>query len=87
MSRTLTDLLSSIPTDEGRNEVLDLGRQVHEAGDSGRMVPGGPDQQELLQTMSDRILWHMRAARFALPRPEELLRMIDEHFAPSTKSR
>jgi hypothetical protein len=78
MPRTLADLLSSIPTDEGRNEVLDLGRQVYEAG---------PDQQELLRTMSDRILWHLRAARYPPPRPEELLLMINEHFEQSGRPR
>jgi len=77
MFRKLSDLLKSIPTDEGRNEVLALGRQVH---DARRSDESGPEQRELLQKMSDRILWHLRAARYAPPTPEELLRMIDEHF-------
>ena len=77
MPRRLADLLNSIPTEEGRSEVLDLGRQVHEAR---RRDESGPEQRELLQKMSDRILWHLRAARYAPPTPEELLRMIDEHF-------
>jgi hypothetical protein len=78
MPRRLSDLLKSIPTDEGRNEVLDLARQVHEAR---RRDESGLEQRELLQKMSDRILWHLRAARYAPPTAEELLRMIDEHFA------
>jgi hypothetical protein len=84
MARKLSDLLKSIPTDDGRNEILELARQVHEAR---RKDDSGPEQRDLLQKMSDRILWHLRAARYAPPIPDELLRMIDEHFAQPLPSR
>ena len=77
MSRRLADVLSSIPTEEGRNEILGLGRQIREAR---RMDSEGSAPGELLQKLSDRLLWHLRAARYAHPSPDELLRMIDEHF-------
>ena len=80
MPRTLSDLLKSIPNEAGQTEVLQLGREVHEAGRSTRAA-GGVSEQQLLEQMLDRVRWHFRAARYAVPGPEELKRMIDEHFS------
>ena len=81
MSRTLSNLLASIPDETGRNEVLELGRQVHQAGGFGQDAgKDDAEQRRLLETMGERIRWHFRAARYAVPRADELERMIDEHF-------
>ena len=80
MARTLSELLGSIPDEAGRTEVLQLGRQVHEAARSVRSAQSAADQQQLIEAMTERIRWHFRAARYAVPAAGELQRMIDDHF-------
>jgi hypothetical protein len=80
MARTLSELLGSIPDEAGRNEVLQLGRHIHEAARSERNAQNVVEQQQLIQAMTERIRWHFRAARYAVPGAGELQRMIDDHF-------
>lgn len=81
MSRTLSDLLNAIPDEKGRGELLDLGRQVHDAvGGAARAAENAEERQRLLEAIADRIRWHFRAARYAIPDAEELQQMIDDHF-------
>jgi hypothetical protein len=79
MARTWAELLTSIATDAGRDEILRLGRQLHEVAEETTGA-GETRREELLRQLVARIRWHLRAARYAIPHDAELLRMVDEHF-------
>jgi hypothetical protein len=72
--------LNSIPTDEGRSEIENLGRRVNDAVRAGR-DKAGADEQQLLDELAERIRWHFRAARYAMPSTQELRHMIADHFS------
>ena len=80
MLRALSQLLGSIPDEAGRSEVLQLAREIHEAGRREQGPQRDLEQQQLLHKMTERLRWHFRSARYALPGPGELQQMIDEHF-------
>jgi hypothetical protein len=59
--------------------VLTLGRRVHEAVCASR-GKAGADEQRLLEELIEKIRWQFRAARYAIPGPQELQTMLTEHF-------
>jgi len=80
MTRKLADVLKSIPDEDGREEILSLGREVHDSAHGDRSASGAAREKQLLQTMVERIQWHFRAARYAVPSADELRQMVDDHF-------
>lgn len=77
--RKLQELLDSIPTGDGRAEIEGLGRKVN-AVRAGRDKTGA-DEEQLLDELTERIRWHFRAARYAMPSTQELRQMIADHFS------
>jgi hypothetical protein len=81
VSRTLSELLNAIPDEKGRSELLDLGRRAHDTmGPAARTAENAEERQRLLEAIAERIRWHFRAARYAVPDVDELQQMIDDHF-------
>ena len=74
MPGSLSDLLSSLPNDEGRAEILGLANRLRQA------PSGSAAERQLLDQLVDRLRWLFRAARYAIPPHHELRQMIDAHF-------
>ena len=74
MPGSFADLLSSLPNDDGRAEVLRLAHEVRQT------QPESDAEQQLLDKFVDRLRWHFRAARYAMPTHTQLRQMIDAHF-------
>jgi hypothetical protein len=71
---SLADLLSALPNDDGRAEILRLAYEVRQT------PPASQAEQQRLNEMVDRLRWHFRAARYGVPAHAELRQMIDAHF-------
>jgi len=80
MARTLSELVSAIPDQSGRDEVLKLAQQLHDVGRNARMSDPSDERRRLADKTLEQIRWQFRAARYAIPSSEELQRMVDEHF-------